>query len=390
MRIGRWIGVALGLALMGGCATTGSVSAEEDRYLEGPEGPYRGRVVGAGTGRPLAGAIVVAVWQREKKRVEEDLFIGTREAATDEDGAFIIDGTSVETSPPPQTRKPWFLVFARGYTALYPSVASPGGVRSSRLQRAGATIELEPACSPQEREEALALFLDALDHLQFLAVVLMPGTPSAHDLPRLRATVREEMTLFGFRDDGERLTPPRTEAEVAASRARLMAAIPPECAGLKKSQSRVAPLDERYLSGYQGPYHGRLVDEETKAPLAGAVVLGIWEYEELHLFHKARVFLDALEALTDTEGRFVLDPKTIEQTSPERTLRPLFVVYQPGYPSQQAAFTMRGETIELRRLKTRAQRLDGLMGIRPPMTLDEKMPNLLRLISTERRALGLE
>jgi hypothetical protein len=107
-------------------------------------------------------------------------------------------------------------------------------------------------------------------------------------------------------------------------------------------------------------------------------------------FGHETVFLDALETLTDANGRFVLDPKSIEQSSPKWTRRPLFVVYQPGYPSRQATFVMRGETIELRRLKTRAQRLDGLIGIRPPLTPGEKMPNLLRLINIERRALGLE
>ncbi|HUM17196.1 MAG TPA: hypothetical protein VL086_15985, partial [Candidatus Nitrosotalea sp.] len=33
---------------------------------------------------------------------------------------------------------------------------------------------------------------------------------------------------------------------------------------------------DRYLDGYRGPYRGQVIDADTKAPLAGAVVVAMW------------------------------------------------------------------------------------------------------------------
>jgi hypothetical protein len=39
--------------------------------------------------------------------------------------------------------------------------------------------------------------------------------------------------------------------------------------------------DGRFLEGMTyGPYRGRVIDAETKQPLEGAVVLGVWAHEK--------------------------------------------------------------------------------------------------------------
>ena len=59
-----------------------------------------------------------------------------------------------------------------------------------------------------------------------------------------------------------------------------------------------------------GPYRGRVVDAETKQPLAGAAVLAVWRWGGPGLGHPSEGFHDALEVLTDANGEFVVPRKT--------------------------------------------------------------------------------
>ena len=63
-----WLGL---IALCAGLAIGGPAAWSEDteswdRYLDRPRGPYRGQVVDAETKAPLAGAVVVALWRRDR------------------------------------------------------------------------------------------------------------------------------------------------------------------------------------------------------------------------------------------------------------------------------------------------------------------------------------
>ena len=148
-----------------------------------------------------------------------------------------------------------------------------------------------------------------------------------------------------------------------------------------------------------GPYRGRVVDAETKQPLAGAAVLAVWRWGGPGLGHPSEGFHDALEVLTDANGEFVVPRKThfiilgvVEEAD--------FAIYFPGYgpflgyqvqpkgPALDSAF--RDHTVvELPRLKTYEERL-RLAGkpLHASGVPNEKMPNLIRLINQERRALG--
>ncbi|MFQ5598533.1 MAG: carboxypeptidase-like regulatory domain-containing protein [Nitrospiria bacterium] len=53
-------------------------------------------------------------------------------------------------------------------------------------------------------------------------------------------------------------------------------------------------------------YEGRVVDAETKEPVAGVVVLMEWSTLEFNLMPHNHVFAEAHETLTDEEGRFSL------------------------------------------------------------------------------------
>jgi hypothetical protein len=162
-----------------------------------------------------------------------------------------------------------------------------------------------------------------------------------------------------------------------------------------------AGLEPLYLEGLtRGPYRGRVIDAETKAPLAGAAVVAIWERRRRLPMYSRNEFYDAREVVTDADGRFVLDARDIEEKAPEETYLPHFVIYYPGYgffPDHQLRptgslgriFEGAGTTVELPRLRTRDQRREAV-GALPPPAPGRTMPNLLRLINLERVGLGLQ
>ncbi|HME96424.1 MAG TPA: hypothetical protein VKN16_19660, partial [Methylomirabilota bacterium] len=76
---------------------------------------------------------------------------------------------------------------------------------------------------------------------------------------------------------------------------------------------------ERYLQGPRGPYRGKVIDAETRAPLVGAVVVARWSRDRVGPFHSVMEHYAVREVLTDTEGVFVIDAKAIEERAPRRT-----------------------------------------------------------------------
>src|SRR5512144_431742 len=82
-----------------------------------------------------------------------------------------------------------------------------------------------------------------------------------------------------------------------------------------------------YLGQPRGPYSGQVLDADTKAPLAGAVVAAYWVRERIYPFHSARERYAVREVVTDGDGRFALDAKDIEGNAPKRTLHPEFRIF---------------------------------------------------------------
>lgn len=155
-----------------------------------------------------------------------------------------------------------------------------------------------------------------------------------------------------------------------------------------------------------GPYRGKVIDAETKEPIEGAVVLGVWRKQPLLAFHPKYIFKETKEVLTDKDGEFVLPgytniPSIIDPMSSNRIR---IYIYKPGYgsfprhqispdPKQSHPDKLRPfEThalVELPRLKTREERLrvqECPAGDIP----DEKLTNWIRLMNIESQNLGLK
>ena len=147
-----------------------------------------------------------------------------------------------------------------------------------------------------------------------------------------------------------------------------------------------------------GSYLGQVLDAETRQPLGGAVAFFEWK----HRVYggpggpKSR-FLNAVEVLTDEEGRFYVPWFVGTSLNPlSVVLKPTWFVYYPGYKTEQVVVTpstgamLKDPTVIMkRRLLGREERLQAL-DILPGGVPDEAMPNLIRLLNIERAKLGLK
>ena len=171
-----------------------------------------------------------------------------------------------------------------------------------------------------------------------------------------------------------------------------------------------APVWAQMPEGWDGllgpkrgqPYRGLIIDSDTKAPLAGAVVVARWVRERVYPFQVNTEHYAVRETVTDADGRFVIESKDIEEKAPRRTRKPEFLVFLPGYASFPRGYTSpqgflaelfegSGTTVELPRLSDRQKRLDVLSGSDPfrySKAPHKTLPILMKVFNTERVALG--
>ena len=162
---------------------------------------------------------------------------------------------------------------------------------------------------------------------------------------------------------------------------------------------------DRLLGPERGrPYRGLIRDSETKAPLVGAVVVALWRRERVYPFQVNTERYAVRETVTDSEGRFVMEVKDIEEAAPRRTRKPEFLVFLPGYGAFPHHYTSpkgilatlfegTGTTIEVPRLENRKDRLNNLSSFGPDSFSENphrELPRLIRAIDEERAALGLK
>jgi hypothetical protein len=151
-----------------------------------------------------------------------------------------------------------------------------------------------------------------------------------------------------------------------------------------------------HLVDPSGPFSGRVVDASTGQPLAGAAVVAVWRQEGPGPGHPTERFHDAIEVVADTDGHFTLPHRT-HFTAVGSISDPYIVVYSPGYKEgllQGRRFDGSASKdspliVEL----TRPAPNDRRRFADVPSVVSEvpylKIPNLVRLVNAERRALGL-
>ncbi|MCF8111822.1 MAG: carboxypeptidase-like regulatory domain-containing protein [Desulfobacteraceae bacterium] len=87
-----------------------------------------------------------------------------------------------------------------------------------------------------------------------------------------------------------------------------------------------------FISFYEPPRHGRVIDADTKEPIEGVVVMGYWDINYLpDIFIGApSYYYDARETVTDEEGYFTL-PGLGPWLYPGYLQGPYTSVYKKGY-----------------------------------------------------------
>ncbi len=154
------------------------------------------------------------------------------------------------------------------------------------------------------------------------------------------------------------------------------------------------------FGSYEGDYKGRVADAETGEPLAGVVVLGIWQTETSGPGGAVLHFYDAREKLTDEKGEFSMPGMGLVL---RWNLLPMRVLlFKAGYeemgPMEWDAFKegprsarikWEGERalIPLKKMtmEEREKRFVDKLGLVP----NEKQELLIKEISKERGAKGL-
>jgi hypothetical protein len=128
-----------------------------ERYLDRYRGPYRGQVIDADTKAPLVGAIVVAMWTRDRvypfHSVNERYAV--RETVTGPDGSFVLDAKDIEEGAPRRTLKPDFTIFLPGYGSFPRYQKAPTGFLGDLFEREGTTVHLPRLETRSDRVDTL-------------------------------------------------------------------------------------------------------------------------------------------------------------------------------------------------------------------------------------------
>lgn len=187
----RWLRMtAPCLWLLAVCSMALAQSPEGwDRYLDRYRGPYRGLVIDADTKAPLAGAVFVALWRRDRVHplhiTSENYAV--REIMTDSHGLFHMDARDVEEGAPRRTHRPEFFIFVPGYGSFPRFQKAPRGFIGGVFEGAGTTVELARLEGREERRKNL----DAINPYS------ISDTPFK-DIPQLTRKVNEESIAVGL------------------------------------------------------------------------------------------------------------------------------------------------------------------------------------------------
>ncbi len=85
----------------------------------------------------------------------------------------------------------------------------------------------------------------------------------------------------------------------------------------------------QYIVRYDGPYEGKIVNAETRAPIEGVVVLGVWFKEASTVAGAVSSYYDASETVTDAKGDFRISGKGLKILSDVGVMNVL--IFKAGY-----------------------------------------------------------
>jgi hypothetical protein len=154
----RWAPAAAIWCVLAMASTAAAQTPDRwERYLERPRGPYRGKVIDAGTRAPLVGAVVVAHWYRDRVGPFHSVMehYAVREVLTDDSGAFLIDSMTIEERAPKRTLYPRFFIFMPGYGSYPMRQKAPTGFTGGVFEGAGVVVELPRLESRADRRSHL-------------------------------------------------------------------------------------------------------------------------------------------------------------------------------------------------------------------------------------------
>lgn len=193
------------LALLAGLLVApGGASAAEaqqpEPYLTGPQGPYRGRVVDAETGKPLPGALALVVWEIEDVQITgQRSVIAVREVLTDASGQFVVEAAAIETRPPLLALPPRLFISAHGYMPFPEELRHPLGTPAARFRDEGSSVGLRPSRTEEERIMSFNILWKATQWASRVSAV----EPLPEGQPRfllLSAFLRQSLENMGWRE----------------------------------------------------------------------------------------------------------------------------------------------------------------------------------------------
>ena len=88
-----------------------------------------------------------------------------------------------------------------------------------------------------------------------------------------------------------------------------------------------------YAVRYDGAYRGKIIDDTTKEPIEGVVVLGVWYKEAPTVAGAVSTYYDARETVTDKNGEFEIPGQGLRIMT---NLAPVNVlIFKAGYTFEQ-------------------------------------------------------
>ncbi len=85
----------------------------------------------------------------------------------------------------------------------------------------------------------------------------------------------------------------------------------------------------QYIVRYDGPYEGKVIDAETRKPVEGVVVLGVWYKEAPTVAGAVSSYYDARETVSDRNGDFRIPGKGLRILSDVGPID--LLIFKAGY-----------------------------------------------------------